>query len=39
MEIVQTAEDTGGLIGNPTQNKGAGMALLTACSMYKVIAN
>lgn len=39
MEILQSAEDTGGIIGNPTHNKGAGTAILTACSMHEVIAN
>lgn len=39
MEIVQSAEDTGGIIGSPTKCKGAGMAPLTACFMREVIAN
>lgn len=37
MEIVQSAEDTGGIIGRPTQCKGAGMASLTACSKTKEV--
>lgn len=39
MEIVQSAEDTGGIVGSPAQYKGAGTASLTACSMKEVIAN
>lgn len=39
MEIVQSAEDTEGIIGSPTKCKGAGMAPLSACFMREVIAN
>lgn len=39
MEIVQSAEDTEGIIGSPTQFKGAGTAPITASSMQEVISN
>lgn len=39
MEIVQSAEDTEGIIGSPTQYQGAGKDPSTACFMREVIAN